>query len=219
MSNIDFARIAEGFLCLIVVITFHEAAHAYVAWKRGDDTAKQLGRITLNPTSHMELIGTVVLPLFSMIASAAGSGIGSFILGWGKPVPVNPSRLKDRLLDGMWIALAGPAMNLVLTVFVLALMKGLMLVGVTGSALQVLEQLAYVSLVLGFFNLVPVPPLDGSHVLRYLFRIPEEVFYRIAPYGFLIVILLLNFTPLRGLLQLVTLKTFVFLARALGLPY
>jgi Zn-dependent protease len=218
MGNIDIVSIAQTFLCLLVVITFHEAAHAYVAWKCGDDTAKLLGRISLNPVVHMELIGTVVLPLLAMGLSAAGSGVGGFILGWGKPVPVNPSRLNHRLRDGMWVALAGPAMNLVLTVFVLALAKIVLLAGFPQGT-EALLQLAYVSLILGFFNLIPVPPLDGSHVLRYVFRIPDEVYYKIVPYGFIIVILLINFTPVRPLLRVVTTGTFSVIARSVGLPY
>jgi Zn-dependent protease len=218
MGNIDIVYIAQTFLCLLVVITFHEAAHAYVAWKCGDDTAKLLGRISLNPVVHMELIGTVVLPLLAMGLSAAGSGVGGFILGWGKPVPVNPSRLNHRLRDGMWVALAGPAMNLVLTVFVLALAKIVLLAGFPRGS-EALLQLGYVSLILGFFNLIPVPPLDGSHVLRYLFKIPDEIYYKVVPYGFIIVIVLLNFTPIRRVLGAVTAGTFALIARSIGLPY
>jgi Zn-dependent protease len=218
MGNIDIVYIAQTFLCLLVVITFHEAAHAYVAWKCGDDTAKLLGRISLNPVVHMELIGTVVLPLLAMGLSAAGSGVGGFILGWGKPVPVNPSRLNHRLRDGMWVALAGPAMNLVLTVFVLALAKIVLLAGFPRGS-EALLQLGYVSLILGFFNLIPVPPLDGSHVLRYLFKIPDEIYYKVVPYGFIIVIVLLNFTPIRRVLGDVTAGTFALIARSVGLPY
>jgi Zn-dependent protease len=218
MGNIDIVYIAQTFLCLLVVITFHEAAHAYVAWKCGDDTAKQLGRISLNPVVHMELIGTVVLPLLAMGLSASGSGLGGFILGWGKPVPVNPAHLNHRLRDGMWVALAGPAMNLVLAVFVLALAKIVLLAGFPQGT-KALLQLAYVSLILGFFNLIPVPPLDGSHVLRYLFRIPDEIYYKVVPYGFIIVIVLLNFTPIRTVLGAVTGGTFALVARSVGLPY
>src|ERR1043166_8394370 len=97
------------YLVLIVLLTFHEFGHAWMAWKCGDDTAKLQGRVSVNPIVHMELIGTVVLPLTAMFLGAAGSGLASFIIGWGKPVPVNLANLRNPRVDDVWVALAGPA--------------------------------------------------------------------------------------------------------------
>jgi Zn-dependent protease len=218
MSTNDIIDIAQTFLCFIVIITFHEAAHAWMAWKRGDDTARLLGRITLNPVAHMEVIGTVVLPLGAMILSASGSMLGSFIIGWGKPVPFNPSRLKNRSQDGMWIALAGPAMNFVLAAVALALVKVFLVAGIPAPA-ETLLRLAQLSIFLAYFNLLPVPPLDGSHVARYLFGISEQTFHQIAQFGFIILIVLINLPPVNRFLGLATVETFRLLARAVGLPY
>src|SRR4029079_3868068 len=102
------------YLCFIPVLTLHEFAHAWVAWKCGDDTAKKLGRVSINPIVHMELIGTLVLPLLAIYLQSSGSMLGSFIIGWGKPVPVDPSNLRKPRRDDTLIALAGPGMNLVL---------------------------------------------------------------------------------------------------------
>lgn len=218
MSTNLLIEIAQNFLCFIVIITFHEAAHAYVAWKRGDDTARLLGRITLNPVAHMELIGTVVLPLGTMLMGAASSGMSGFMFGWGKPVPFNPARLKNRLQDGMWIALAGPAMNLVLAVFALALVKVFLLAGIPDPA-ETLLRLAQLSIFLAYLNLIPVPPLDGSHVARYLFGISEQTFHQIAQFGFIILIVLVNIPAVGRFLGMATEETFRIFARAVGLPY
>src|SRR5687768_5444940 len=99
------------YLAFIPVLTFHEFAHAWTAWKCGDDTAKSLGRVSLNPIRHMELIGTVVLPLLAIYLQMTGSVFAGFIIGWGKPVPVNPANLKNPRIDDSIIAIAGPASN------------------------------------------------------------------------------------------------------------
>src|SRR4029077_13529667 len=105
-----------GYLCLIILLTFHEFAHAWVAWKCGDDTARLQGRVSLNPIVHMELIGTVVLPLIIIF-------FGAPLIGWGKPVPVNINNLSHRRRDETLVAMAGPLMNLLLAVVVMALLK------------------------------------------------------------------------------------------------
>src|SRR5438876_4647195 len=99
------------YLGLIVLLTFHEFGHAWTAWKCGDDTARLQGRVSLNPIVHMELLGTVILPLLGIFLSAADSKLAGFIIGWGRPVPVNINNLRRRRLDDTLVALAGPAMN------------------------------------------------------------------------------------------------------------
>src|ERR1051325_9265295 len=150
------------YLCFIPILTFHEFAHAWVAWKCGDPTARDLGRVTLNPIAHIDAIGTVVLPLLAVTLGAAGSGLASFIIGWGKPVPVNIANLRHRRRDDTLVALAGPAMNVVLAIVVMAIARLALAPG--GEASNKIAEagvtLATLSLFLCFFNLLPVQPLD-----------------------------------------------------------
>src|SRR6266567_3481071 len=104
------------YVCFIPILTFHEFAHAWVASKCGDDTARLQGRVSLNPLVHIDPIGTVVLPLVAVFLGASGSGLGRFIIGWGKPVPVNIANLRHRRRDDTLVALAGPAINVLLAV-------------------------------------------------------------------------------------------------------
>ena len=115
-------------LCIVVIITLHEFGHAWMATRCGDDTARLLGRVTLNPLAHIDPIGTVALPLLALLLTAGGAGAAAgFIIGWGKPVPFNPQNLKRRGLDDVLIAMAGPAMNVVLTVVVMGIWRVTML--------------------------------------------------------------------------------------------
>src|SRR5688500_15282577 len=111
------------YLCFIPVLTLHEFAHAWTAWKCGDPTAKNLGRVTLNPIAHMKVLGTVVLPLLAIYLSIADSRLAGFIIGWGKPVPVDSSNLAQPRWHGTLIAMAGPAMNLVLAFILMGGLK------------------------------------------------------------------------------------------------
>src|SRR5690349_20592905 len=123
--NLDqLTLMVAQYLCVVVVITLHEFGHAWMSWKCGDDTAKLLGRVSLNPIAHMDPIGTVALPLIAMLLSLSGHGqIAGFIIGWGKPVPVNYQNLRNVDRDSLLIAMAGPAMNVVLTVIVAIVIK------------------------------------------------------------------------------------------------
>ncbi len=192
------------YLCVVVVITVHEFGHAWMALRCGDDTAHRLGRVTLNPAAHIDPIGTVALPLLALFLSLSGLGqIASFIIGWGRPVPVNYLQLRNINRDSLLVAMAGPAMNLVITVLAMVLVK----VAVLGEAFTVAEAgvlLAKVSMYLFFFNMIPVPPLDGSHVLRFLIQMPWETFTRLSAYGFLIVIVLLQLEPVAAYLAVGT---------------
>lgn len=213
------AAIFDGLLtyvCLIILLTFHEFAHAWTASKCGDDTARRLGRVSLNPLVHMEMVGTVVLPLLVVFLSAADSQLANFIIGWGKPVPVNPYNLRRRRADDTLIALAGPAMNFVLAFVVLLLARGFALAGLE-SGVEVAVRMAIISLVLCFFNLLPIPPLDGSHVLKNFIGMPDATYLRLCQFGFIIVILTLQIPPVRWLLGFVTQVTFVSFGRVVGL--
>ncbi len=202
------------YVFFIPLLTFHEWAHAWVAWKCGDDTAYQRGRVSLNPIVHMELIGTVVLPLVGLISGAMGAGIA--IIGWGKPVPVNPANLKHPRLQDTLIAMAGPAMNVLLALVLLGLAK----VGLVSKQFWLLEisaRMAQISLFLCFFNLLPIPPLDGSHLLLNLTRMSYETYYRLAQAGFILIIILIQLQPVRVFLSTTVGVTFHFMAKLVGL--
>jgi Zn-dependent protease len=212
MGSFTAAALLEGllfYLCFIPLLTFHEFAHAWTASKCGDDTAKDLGRVSLNPIVHMEMIGTVVLPWLGILLSISGSGLASFIVGWGKPVPVNLDNLKNPRRDDSLIAAAGPAMNLLLAVVCMAIVK----IGVTmknsglnesGEFMTMLgSRLVYVNLLLAFFNLLPVPPLDGSHIVWNALRLSYELYLRIVYSGMslILVIAVINIPGVREFLS------------------
>jgi Zn-dependent protease len=210
------------YLCFLPVLTFHEFAHAWVAWKCGDDTAKTLGRVSLNPIRHMELIGTVILPLAAIYLQMSHSPLGGFIIGWGKPVPVNPNNLRRPRLDDTLIALAGPGMNFLLAFALMFFVK----IGVAGRGTEMEEigsrlatlagMLVSINLILAFFNLLPIPPLDGSHLLKNAINMSYETYFRFAQMGIIIIILVLNFTPVRHLLGFLIKSSMDWLYRLYG---
>lgn len=204
------------YLFFIPLLTFHEWAHAWVAWKCGDDTAYSQGRVTLNPVAHMELIGTVVLPLLGIMLSLSNSALAGFIIGWGRPVPVNISNLRSPRRDDTLVALAGPAINLVLAFALLALVKGCALAGVSGFE-EIGVRMAILSLFLCFFNLLPVPPLDGSHVLKNLIGMSYETYWKLCQYGFIIVIVAINIPGVREVVVLATKMTYLAMLGVLNL--
>jgi Zn-dependent protease len=203
------------YLCFIPILTFHEWAHAWVAWKCGDDTARLQGRVSLNPVVHIDPIGTIVLPLLAVFLGAAGSGAASFIIGWGKPVPVNIGNLRHPRRDDTLIALAGPAMNVVLAFAAVVLAKGGTLAQwplVSDAGLL----MAQLSLYLCFFNLLPIPPLDGSHVLRNFTNMSFETYLRLCQFGFIVVIVVIQFQAVRQLLATLTGFTLLAMIRSLA---
>src|SRR6516225_7874657 len=111
------------YLGLVVLLTFHEFGHAWMAWRCGDDTARSQGRVSLNPLVHIDPIGTVIIPLVMIFLSANGSVLSRFLVGWAKPVPVNPQNLRNPKIDDVLVTLAGPVMNLLLAVLLVALAK------------------------------------------------------------------------------------------------
>ncbi len=198
----ELNTVIEGliqYLGLLVLLTFHEFGHAWMALKCGDDTAKLQGRVSINPIVHIDLVGTVILPLLMILVP----GAGRFLIGWAKPVPVNPHNLKNPKMDDILVSMAGPWMNLALAVALMGLARVCLLAGTTSGA-SVLADMAQLSLLLCFFNLIPVPPLDGSHVLRNLIGMSYETYYSIARFGFIIVIVLINIPIVQQMLSLVT---------------
>ncbi len=215
----DTKTIIDGllsYICLIIVIALHEFAHAWTAWKCGDDTARLQGRVSLNPIVHMDPIGTVALPLIAFALAAGDSRLAGFIIGWGRPVPVNPYNLSNRRLHDSLIAGAGPAMNVVLAMVAVMIARLLQLAGQVPLA-ETAILLAVISLFLCFFNLLPIPPLDGSHFMRHAVGMNDETYYSIARYGFLIVILVIQLPFIRILLHQATMYTLTGMAFLVGL--
>jgi Zn-dependent protease len=190
-------------IVFLFAISIHESAHAWMANRRGDPTAYMLGRVTLNPLKHIDPVGTILLP-------AIGLYYGGWIFGWAKPTPVNPRNFRQPVLDDVLTSVAGPVSNFILA---FSAVSGLLLIsasstagreivrgtpfGVIGSnsalvpLARFLFQLLMINVVLGVFNLIPVPPLDGSHVLRHLLSGPLlRVYDRIGVFGLVLLVAL-----------------------------
>ena len=204
------------YLGLVILLTFHEFGHAWMAWKCGDDTARLQGRVSLNPLVHIDPIGTVVMPLLIIFLSMSGSGLSRFLIGWAKPVPVNPYNLRNPRVDDILVTLAGPWMNLLLAVVIMGLGR-LGMIAHSESLVTICLSMAQLSLLLCFFNLLPIPPLDGSQVVRSLIGMSYEAYYQIARYGFIAIILVWQIGPVRQLITGMTVGTLSVLARWFGM--
>lgn len=200
------------YLGLVVLLTFHEFAHAWVAWLCGDDTARLQGRMSINPVVHIDPIGTVVIPLLMVFTS-----LGGFLVGWAKPVPVNLANFRNPFRDDILVALAGPAMNLVLAVVLVGISRVALVFGSADLA-NVFFGMAQLSLLLCFFNLIPIPPLDGSHVLRNFIGMSWETYWQLCRFGFIAVIIAIQIPFVRDYLGIATNGTLNFLASCFGIP-
>jgi Zn-dependent protease len=190
------------FGCLVVAVILHELSHGVVALWLGDDTAKRAGRLTLNPIPHIDPFGSIILP-------AIGALAGLPIFGYAKPVPVDPGRLRHPRRDIIIVSLAGPTTNLLLMAAAALVARALYRGGgvlpgtISQSTSDVLIEIAFyfalVNLLLGLFNLLPIPPLDGSALLERM--LPASwlpAWYRFRPYGLLILFVLIFFTGVLG---------------------
>jgi Zn-dependent protease len=181
-------KILLGAPPVIFAIVVHEVAHGWVANRLGDPTARMLGRLTLNPIKHIDPIGTILVPAILLLLP------GSFMFGWAKPVPITPQNFKRPIVGMAWVAAAGPVSNLLMAL----LWAAVALLGVT-SQVQFLAPLyemgligVFVNVGLAVLNLFPLPPLDGSRVLAAMLpRDAARTYYRLEPYGLIIVALLL----------------------------
>jgi Zn-dependent protease len=188
MDSLDPTFIRNGvlfFLILVSSLCVHEWAHAWTAWKLGDDTAWHEGRVTLNPLNHIDLMGTVIFPLICIFLLQ-----GVFLFGWAKPVPVNVARFKNPRFDDFLTTFAGPFSNLLIAI-------GVALVGGFAQRINPLfAELTYktiaVNITLFVFNLLPIPPLDGGRILRVAVGMTWETFARISSWSMLALLLLLN---------------------------
>jgi Zn-dependent protease len=189
LPDIDFAQVFLFFLVLVFSLTVHEAAHAWTADKLGDPTARFLGRVSLNPAVHIDLIGTIVFPLIAILTNLP-------LIGWAKPVPVDILKLRDNWRQKfMAIAAAGPASNLLIAAAAALVLRIVQpgdldpntVIEVSTPLATMLELTVQLNVLLAVFNLIPVPPLDGGNVLSGLLRgQAANLFDRIRPYGFLI---------------------------------
>ncbi len=190
---------------LLFSVVIHELSHGYMALRLGDPTAKQMGRLTLNPIPHIDPIGSIVVPLFSLLVA------GSVFIAWAKPVPVNPMNFRNYRRDDILVSIVGPFSNLALALLCSILVIMLSLAGPAVSALdlQFVDEFMkfmtqmfyggiYLNIVLAVFNMIPIPPLDGSHVVASL--LPAEIgeqYRRIGFLGIFVVLLVMRFEPFR----------------------
>ncbi|GIQ76706.1 site-2 protease family protein [Bradyrhizobium sp. RD5-C2] len=193
--NISLYDVSVWVLPLVIAITFHEAAHGFVAHRLGDDTAWKLGRVSFNPLKHIDPFGTLILPAMLLFAHSP------FLFGYAKPVPVNFRNLNHPKLDMVWVALAGPVTNIILATAAALAFHALPLVPADAAKWTAdnLKNAFLINIVLAIFNMMPIPPLDGGRVAVGLLPRPLAVpLARLEPYGMLILIGLLILLPVIG---------------------
>ena len=222
LNNI-LQTIAVMALPLIFAITLHEAAHGWIAAKLGDKTALMMGRVTLNPAKHIDLFGTIILPVVMMIFSG-------FLFGWAKPVPVTWGNLRHPRRDMALVALAGPGANLVMAIIWGSIAKVCAELLIAGDASGITQMIAtyfylagkygiLINCILLILNLIPIPPLDGSRVISSILTGRARYYYdRIEPYGIWILLGLLFIGLLGKLIQVPTYLLMNSIMQMLGLP-
>ena len=222
MESIDLLKILAAVLALAVAIIGHEIMHGWVAYKYGDTTAKNAGRLTINPISHVDMVGTIIVPATMYFLPMLLGGESGFLFGWAKPVPINTATvIRNAGYNGaMQVDLAGIVYN-----FTLAAFASMALVSMTQPT--TLDSLAYIfaylfvmqllviNVVLGVFNLLPIPQFDGAHFLmhlslKYKVNAVAEFFYKNERYGIIIVLIVLM-TPLKDYLLLMPVQTILHL--------
>ncbi|MDJ1121435.1 site-2 protease family protein [Olsenella sp. YH-ols2217] len=193
-----FVNIAVSVAVVMWAATLHEVAHGYVAYRCGDPTAKNAGRLTLNPLKHLDLFGSVILPLVMAL-------LGGPVFGYAKPVPYNPNNLRHRRRDEVLVAMAGPASNLLQALLGMVVWRiwlqadPAFLLASSGAGYWVCDVLTlyvWVNLILCFFNLIPLPPLDGSHLIAFfLHGRALDGYYKLSQYSMPLLIVLLYLLP------------------------
>jgi Zn-dependent protease len=193
--NTTLYTISVWVLPLVIAITFHEAAHGFVAHHFGDNTAWDRGRVSFNPLRHIDPFGTLVLPAILLLSHSP------FLFGYAKPVPVNFRALRNPRLDMVWVALAGPATNIVLALIAAAAFHGVAYLPESAAqwVFDNLKNALVINVVLAVFNMLPIPPLDGGRVaVGLLPRVLAVPLSRLEPYGMLILIGILILLPMLG---------------------
>jgi Zn-dependent protease len=197
--DLDPQFIRQGlivFIVLVASIALHEWGHAVVADWLGDDTPRGEGRVTLNPLSHLDLMGSIIFPLLNIFVLGGGLPF----IAWGRPVVTNPSNLKNRWRDDILISLAGPATNML--VALAAILAGCAVAAAQPRFGELVKNLVVMNVGLAVFNLLPIPPLDGASVFRRVVGMSEETYFTVSRWSWLIILLVLNLGLTRHLIAL-----------------
>ncbi|MGA2015418.1 MAG: site-2 protease family protein [Opitutaceae bacterium] len=182
------------FIVLVVSIGLHEWGHAVVADLLGDDTPRADGRVTLNPLAHLDLVGTVLIPLINLFVFRGGFAF----IGWGKPVMIDVSNFRDRRRGEVLVTVAGPAVNLL--VALVAIVVGSLVVGSLPRLGELVRGLVVMNVGFAVFNLLPIPPLDGGTVLRHAVGMSDETYYNLARWSGILILVVINISVTRNII-------------------
>ena len=216
MGNIDAANLLAHLIMfmvnLLLAISVHEAGHAWMSHKFGDDTAYMLGRVTINPIKHIDPVGTLLIPIMAFVFGAVGGALGAIpLIGWGKPTPVNPRKWTNYKTANFWVSVAGVLGNLILLIFGIVLAKILMTQGFmpeeffgsdTNPLVIFVGNLMLLNLSLAVFNLIPIPPLDGGKILaNFAPAAIKPLLDLIEQFGFILLLLFVYMGVFRAIIR------------------
>jgi Zn-dependent protease len=226
MTSGLFAHLVIYMVVLLLAISAHEAAHAWMSNRFGDDTARLLGRITLNPAAHIDPVGTLLIPIVSFVIGSMGGAAARIpLIGWGKPTPVNPLRWRNKDLANVMVSAAGIMANLFIAIVTFIIFKVILMTNASEAIPEslrepvgiLLQYLLTMNVSLAVFNLLPFPPLDGSKILEtFLPASAQPILAALEQYGYLILMLLIYIGVFRAIIN--PIMNFVFYLLLLGVP-